>query len=94
MTCVVPPPNEHVPKTMWKESEVVESGVHKRVREFVSLKDNQNWHHEGKEVIVVRTNFKGYHGRIVSTHIDQTALVELNANLRKERFKLTDLSIL
>ena len=58
------------------------------------LKQDPNRHHEGKRIIVLRNSFKGYTGRIVSTSLDGTAVVELDANLRKERFKLMDLSYL
>jgi len=93
MTCVVPPPSESMPKLVWKEYEVVESGVHKWVGELIRLRHNPNWWLEGKHIIVLRNNFKGYIGRIVTTSLDATAVIELEANLRKERFNLKDLSI-
>jgi len=94
MTCVVLPSKEYMLKSVWKECDIVEGGVHKWVVELVNLKHNPNQHHEGKRIIVLRNNFKGYTGWIVSTSLDGTAVVELDANLQKEHFKLMDLSYL
>lgn len=61
--------------------------------EVVNMKYDPNRSYQGRQVMVVNGNFKGYLGRITSTNADDTVLVEISATMRKVRFKLSELSL-
>lgn len=81
------------PTTAWLEVNRELNGESLRSLELVNMKYDPNRSYQGREVMVVNGNFKGYLGRITSTCADDTVVVEINATMRKVRFKLSELSL-
>ena len=81
------------PKTAWVQVHRQLNGESLCSLEPVNMKFDPNRSYQGQEVMVTHGNFKGYLGRITSTTMDETVLIEINATLRKVQLKLSELSL-
>ena len=80
------------PTTAWVQVNHGPNGESAPSLELVNMKYDPNRSYQGREVMVVNGNFKGYLARITSTCADDTVIVEINATMRKVRLKLSELS--
>ena len=69
--------------TAWLEVNRELNGESLHSLELVNMKYDPNRSYQGREVMVVNGNFKGYLGHIMSTCADDTVVVEINATMRK-----------
>lgn len=93
MFCVPANNSNKRPTTSWVQLNGGLNGESLSSLELINMKYDPNRSYQGREVVVINGNFKGYLGRITSTCADDGVIVELSATMRKVRLKLSDLSL-
>ncbi|EDQ99503.1 uncharacterized protein LACBIDRAFT_316477 [Laccaria bicolor S238N-H82] len=81
MFCVPSNISNKRPTTSWVQLNSGLNGESLRSLDLINMKYDPNWSYQGREVMVINGNFKGYLGHITSTCVDDDVIVELSATM-------------